>query len=407
MKKCKIGLLGAVIDNDNLGCVALTYSLIALLEKIGNKNHLNFEYLVFEPSKNQSKLEQLYKNIRLRPDTKLESLYPYFNSFANFKDIIKSIIYIPRNINFRKRIKECDFVIDLTQGDSFTDYYKDSRFKTMSESKIIVIKNKIPLILGPQTYGPYISDEAKNVSDYIFQNSYSIYSRDETSLKNISSEVIEKVMVTTDLAFSLPFKNNEEKFLKTRIGINPSGLLADRQSEKTSLNTIIKVNYSEYISKLVKQLNQNDLYEIHFISHVGNEALSSFPNIPGVIYHDKFPNPIDAKNVIASMDVFIGSRMHATIASFSSGVATIPVAYSDKFFGVFSGLGYDHVVDLRDCSTDEAVEMTLDLINKRDELKKAILDSRNIVKNKLNICFENLEKDILEILNNGYEKDRL
>lgn len=34
MNKINIGIMGGLVNNQNMGCVALTYSLISLLEKI-------------------------------------------------------------------------------------------------------------------------------------------------------------------------------------------------------------------------------------------------------------------------------------------------------------------------------------------------------------------------------------
>ena len=69
-----------------------------------------------------------------------------------------------------------------------------------------------------------------------------------------------------------------------------------------------------------------------------------------------FNTPIEAKSYIANMDVFIGSRMHATIGSISSGVATIPFSYSRKFEGLFGNLEYPYVISARKFSLEEALE---------------------------------------------------
>ena len=58
-----------------------------------------------------------------------------------------------------------------------------------------------------------------------------------------------------------------------------------------------------------------------------------------------FASPSAAKSYIAGLDFFMGARMHACIAAFSSGVPVVPMAYSRKFAGLFGSLGYDHTVD--------------------------------------------------------------
>ena len=71
--------------------------------------------------------------------------------------------------------------------------------------------------------------------------------------------------------------------------------------------------------------------------------------------------------------------MHAAVAALSSGVVTIPTAYSRKFNGVFQVLNYNHVVDLKELTTKDAVEMTIRKIQDFQTIKQD-------VNNCLNIC---------------------
>lgn len=48
VKRINILLLGAHINSSNLGCQALTYSLVDLLEKIATANGIKMEYYVLE-----------------------------------------------------------------------------------------------------------------------------------------------------------------------------------------------------------------------------------------------------------------------------------------------------------------------------------------------------------------------
>lgn len=43
-----IGILGAPINNGNMGCVALTYALLTMLEKISADLNITFCYYIFE-----------------------------------------------------------------------------------------------------------------------------------------------------------------------------------------------------------------------------------------------------------------------------------------------------------------------------------------------------------------------
>ena len=63
---------------------------------------------------------------------------------------------------------------------------------------------------------------------------------------------------------------------------------------------------------------------------------------------------MEAKSHISGMDFFIGSRMHACIAAYSSGVPVFPLGYSRKFTGLFAEkLGYGRGADLAGQRLDE------------------------------------------------------
>ena len=74
---------------------------------------------------------------------------------------------------------------------------------------------------------------------------------------------------------------------------------------------------------------------------------------PGVIVAPRFEGPSEAKSYISGLDFFCGSRMHACIAAFSSGVPVLPIAYSRKFAGVFGSLGYDRIADAKTQTTEQ------------------------------------------------------
>ena len=97
--------------------------------------------------------------------------------------------------------------------------------------------------------------------------------------------------------------------------------------------------------------------QVHLVPHVivrtgrlikeddyrASELLAA--EFPGTVLAPAFTSPSEAKTYIAALDFFMGARMHACIAAFSSGVPVIPMAYSRKFAGLFGSIGYDRTVD--------------------------------------------------------------
>ena len=118
-------------------------------------------------------------------------------------------------------------------------------------------------------------------------------------------------------------------------------------------------------------------YEIQ--KEYGNERITLSPF---------FKNPIMAKDYISDLDFFMGSRMHACIAAFSSGVPVIPISYSRKFSGLFEDtLGYKHIADPTTQTTEEIVAFIHDSIEKREDLKQEI---DLILEEKVESCKQNL-----------------
>lgn len=127
----------------------------------------------------------------------------------------------------------------------------------------------------------------------------------------------------------------------------------------------------------MKEDSYDDDYKTCEILHI---------KFPDTILAPAFETPIQVKSYISNMDIFIGSRMHSTIASFSSAVVTIPISYSRKFEGLFGSLNYPYVVNAKEESTESAYELILKYIERKDELSKVQYESMKIVSEK-NLAF--------------------
>lgn len=401
MKYITIGLMGTLVSNENMGCVALTYSLMRMLECISKRNNVSFKYIIFEYRQDRECYQRLSYNLNIDESRILYSPVGFLNAHNPKLMIKKSFV----NLSVCKAIKNCNLVIDLTQGDSFTDIYGFDRFQSLTNAKKLVQSFHIPLILGPQTYGPFQDTSVKEKAKTVIEKAVSVISRDQESKKYLSTFCSKKVVVATDLAFGLPFRKESLTNNRIRVGINPSGLLVKGKTEKTNLQTRLTTDYDRFIHEIIEHLISSEIYEVHLIPHVGDDAVNQYKNMKGVVAHSAFKTPIDAKSCIASMDVFIGARMHATIAAFSAGVATIPTAYSRKFSGLFENLGYDHVIDLIALNTDEAVKQTLKMIADYKNLKSEVDSCMFNVYEKLNILESSLNQTIMKCIGNSLHRD--
>lgn len=77
--------------------------------------------------------------------------------------------------------------------------------------------------------------------------------------------------------------------------------------------------------------------------------------------------------------------MHATIAAFTSGVPTIPVAYSRKFAGFFGSLSYPVLVDLTTTDTGPAVDAALRHVREREALRADLAEGNRIARERSDV----------------------
>lgn len=367
-----VGLLGLTFKSENKGCSALAYSFLNIIKKAAKNNDKKLILNIVSCSKDD--LSNLCDD-----NVKKVNVIEYC-----FKKISSQI-------NVRKELKKCDFIFDFTEGDSFSDIYGIKRMITNSNLKLICINRNIPLILGPQTYGPFNKKISIIIAKKILKKAYGVFARDDLSanyVKEVSGRDIESLI---DVAFVLPYIKEKSKSEKIKLGINISGLLWNNgYTGNNEFN--LKVDYKQYCKLLLEKLDEK--YEVHLIPHVICEDYDNIENDVKACnemqkeYNNckvapKFETPMEAKSYISNMDIFIGARMHSDIAAYSSGVAVIPFSYSRKFEGLFDSLNYSYCINARELSTEEALEKTLDYIKNYKTLEKNTHEGMNVANNKI------------------------
>lgn len=301
----------------------------------------------------------------------------------------------------RRALRAADLVIDISGGDSFTDLYGMRRLRAMCTVKELVLALGVPLILGPQTYGPFEQEESQQRARRILLGASQVWARDVDSAARARELVGPRAQFEcrqgVDLAFALPPSS------ATRIGgidlsgadrpagLNVSGLLWNGGRDRArSLG--LRVDYRELVLRLGTRLLEQHSGALLLVPHVlatpGDEESDQQAAMEA---HDAFPEELrariqvatppysasDAKALIGSCSWFAGSRMHATIAGLSTGVPTVGLAYSYKFRGVFESAGAgEAAIDLRALDTEEVIDRTLDLWERRAEQQQAQQEPR-------------------------------
>lgn len=277
-------------------------------------------------------------------------------------------------------LRDADLVVDIGEGDSWTDLYGGRRFAFHAGTKLAALALGKPLVLSPQTIGPFTSPWRRRVGDAIMGRARAVFARDTLSADYLNRRGLTCETATfIDVAFRLPFTPPARSEGPTRIGLNVSGLLY-RGGYQGRNDFALTLDYAALTHRLIDHWLAAGV-EVHLIPHVtapgGNDDdVSLLDHLrerhPAVIVPPRFTDASGVKSYIAGLDFVVGGRMHVCIAAFSAGVPVVPIAYSRKFNGLFGTLGYPHFVDGRATDTDGAFATILTAFADRDRLAAAI-----------------------------------
>lgn len=273
-----------------------------------------------------------------------------------------------------------DLMLDIGEGDSFTDIYGGKRFYIQFGTKLLGILSGTKLVFSPQTIGPFSGPLVRLLAAWIMKRADVVFVRDQKSGQFARKLGIQSIEVS-DVAFSLPFTALSCR--PEAVGVNVSGLLWNGGYAGNN-DFALKADYKDFIQNTVRSLRERGK-NVHLIGHVISDVSpveddyracqavkKFFEHDAQVIMAPRFVSPIEVKTYISQLEFFTGARMHATIGAISAGVPTVPIAYSRKFSGVFGSLGYPYTLDAFDQDAATLLKRLLDYHDhRRSDMKRA------------------------------------
>lgn len=272
-------------------------------------------------------------------------------------------------------MKQTNYVAAINGGDGFSDIYSTRLFKSRLGLIKLAMAAKVPVIMLPQTIGPFIKLENLKIASKILKYAKLVYVRDKCFTAELKEMGI-AYELTKDLSFYMkPEKWDIEIDKKNAIGINISGLAYDNKFHSLS-------GQFELYPKLINELINLFLKKgkiVYLISHsydynkpdknnddleAARKVYNSLVNKENVILIDKDLISPQVKYVISKMSFFVGTRMHANFAAIYTGVPVFGLAYSYKFKGAFENNGLDgekqvaSIVNI----TDDDIAMIISMI---------------------------------------------
>ncbi|QEE60493.1 polysaccharide pyruvyl transferase family protein [Salinibacterium sp. dk2585] len=244
----------------------------------------------------------------------------------------------------RRWLASFDLAIDTRAGDSFSDSYGLRRMGIMSAVAESTRLSGTPVILGPQTIGPFTTRRGRMLGCQSLRTARAVIARDSASEHYARQHGRSVDARSSDVVFALP---SRPRTGERDVLLNVSGLLweenphVDAAAYRTKVRDLIEGMLAEgrEVSLLAHVLDSDAAdNDVPVARMLGAEW-----GLPVVV-----PSGLDdVRGVVASSRLVVASRMHACLNALSVGTPAIPLAYSRKFAPLLADLQWDATVDLR------------------------------------------------------------
>ena len=245
-----------------------------------------------------------------------------------------------------------DLVLDTRAGDSFADIYGLNRLYAQSLLAEAVHRTKVPLVMSPQTIGPFAGRRARLIARRTLHTATLVMARDQVSAEHSRALGRPVDHLTTDVVFALPAP---ERVVTRDVMFNVSGLLWDQNPHVDHL--AYRRTVTELYGRLIAAGRRVTLLAHVLDSTVADNDVPAIGEFaagldvePEVLVPTSLP---DVREMVASATVVIGSRMHACLNALSVGTPAVALAYSRKFAPLLADIGWTRSIDLR--TADDAV----------------------------------------------------
>ena len=273
----------------------------------------------------------------------------------------------------RRRLREWfagfDLVLDTRAGDSFADIYGLRRLMTMSVSTELAQRAGVPVVLTPQTIGPFGSRLATALARRSLRTAALVMARDTRSAEAADRLGRPVDLITTDVVFALDVPGAD---VTRDVILNVSGLLWHTNPH------VDASTYRRTVGEVYDALTAAGR-RVSLLAHVlpsdnpddDVPAVEEFARTHAPAAEVLHPTSLaDVRKMMTGASLVVGSRMHACLNALSVGTPAVPLAYSRKFAPLLADLGWQHVIDLR--TETGGVGALVTSIAGRDDLDAAV-----------------------------------
>lgn len=345
---------GLTLRDNNRGTVALGYGAIEFLKEKGLL--LDGQTIIGVTERNLVEFIRWIVKVLLRKNRSIITINgkKWLCRECSYLRIEKRLVH---NLSFLSKltllhsiVKKTGLVAAINGGDGFSDIYGEKVFFSRLFGIHFSMENGIPLVMLPQTIGPFYNQICLQHAKSILEYSSSVFVRD-----NCFCAELDKMDVNYELTNDLSYFMKPEPWdigvdTSNAVGINVSGLAWDNQFHTLKG----QFDYYRVLVLRIIQLFQEREKTVYLISHSYNyrkpeyanddlkaarEVYKCLKNKQNVILVDRDLTSPQVKYLISRMSFFVGTRMHANYAAIFTKVPLFGLAYSYKFQGAFENNG--------------------------------------------------------------------
>ena len=349
MIKKYVDISGFNIRQANRGNAALSYGAISFLIEKGYLNE-GQELIKYRIYKNFLKKDNITSKRDVYDIAGIKWVYNQIPVFILEKWLIEKCGVILPFTRFGRTVNQVALEAADYGGDGFSDIYGRSSFLGRMNQTFLLWKANVPLILLPQTIGPFKDSDNYELAVKIMRYAKKIYVRDGLFTKELDKLGLDYTQTKDISAFMLP-EPCDIDIVPKAVGLNVSGLAYFNcfSGLEGQFDT-----YPELVERIIDHFRSKGC-TIYLIPHSYNynkpnnqddllacrESYLRLEDKSNVVLVDKDMTAPQVKYVISKMTFFIGARMHANFAAIYTGVPVFGTAYSYKFQGAFDANGLD------------------------------------------------------------------
>lgn len=348
MKKY-IDISGFDITQSNRGNAALSYGSLGFLESKGMIKE-GQELISFHKFNNPFKWDNIRIINKVYNINGKEWHHKTVPVFSLEKVLAKKFgIYLPFT-PFGHFVRQVSMEAADYGGDGFSDIYGDRQFYDRMSQTYLLWKAGVPLIMLPQTIGPFRKRENYEEAIRIIKHAKSVYVRDDKFCQELDNLKIPYTR-TKDISSFMKPEPWDIMVPDNAVGLNVSGLAYCNNFRGLEGQFDM---YPELITRIIRHFQQKGC-PVFLIPHsytfncpddnddmvACRKAYERLQDKNNVILIDKDLSAPQVKYIISKMSFFIGARMHANFAAIYTGVPVFGTAYSYKFEGAFNANGLD------------------------------------------------------------------